>query len=106
MRKKIILIIVVSTILFSSYYYWNNKHVILYPVNFENEYVIKTNQIPINFYKNMKIVLDNYNEDYILKNNKILIKYKKMNDLELIYNYTKKANDSVWLSQIKGNGTD
>ncbi len=88
--------------MFSVYYYWNNRYVKLYPVNLgEDEFVIKTNEIPIDFYKNMKFVLENYGEDYIVKDNVILIKNKKMSDLELIFNYTKKANDSVWLSQTK-----
>ncbi|WP_374174571.1 hypothetical protein [Flavobacterium tructae] len=102
MKKKIILVVVLSIVLFSVYYYWNNKYVNLYPVNLEHEeYIVNTNKIPNDFYKKMELVLNNYNEDYIVKNNIILIKNKKMNDLELIYNYTKKSNDSIWLSTIK-----
>ncbi|WP_202703794.1 hypothetical protein [Flavobacterium sp. UGB4466] len=102
MKKKIFLVVVLSIVLFSVYYYWSNKYVNLYPVNLEHEeYIVNTNKIPNDFYKKMELVLNNYNEDYIVKNNIILIKNKKMNDLELIYNYTKKSNDSIWLSTIK-----
>lgn len=102
MKKVIVSIIVIVAILFSTYYYWNNRYVKLYPVNLEEEaYVIKTGEIPVDFYKHMKLVLDNYNEDYVLEDNEILIKNKKMSDLELIYNYTKKSNDSVWLLQAE-----
>lgn len=47
----------------------------------EDKYIIKTNEISIDFYKHIKLVLDNYNEDYTLEGNVILIKNKKMNDL-------------------------
>lgn len=102
MKKIVTSIIISSIILFSAYYFWDNRYVRLYPVTIErDEFVIKIDTIPINFYKNMKFVLHNYDEDYIIKDSLILIRHKRMNDLELIYNYTKKAQDSIWLSKIK-----
>lgn len=98
--KKIILS---ATIIFiiSLYFFWRNRYVELYPVVLEDEYIVNTKEIPVNFYKNIQTVLDYYNEDYKLKENIILIKNKKMRDLELIYNYTKKSKDSTWLSNRK-----
>lgn len=104
MKKKIISIIVLLSVLFSIYYYWNYSYVKLYPVKLiEEEYVIITEKSYPDFYENIVFVLDNYNEDYIIDNGIILIKRKKMRDLELIYNYTNKANDSAWMTEVKKN---
>lgn len=100
MKKKIYFVLLVLAITSISYViYDNNRYVKVLPINLENESFVKSNNIPINFYKNMQIVLNHYNEEYKINNDTILIKNKKMGDLQLMYNYTKKANDSIWLSK-------
>jgi hypothetical protein len=53
------------------------------------------NEIPPNFYKNMKPVLKRYSINYIVKDEVIYIKYKVMNDLEMIWGCTIKSKDSL-----------
>lgn len=51
--------------------------------------------------KNIVKVLTYYDEDWKLENGKILV--SKNIDNEILWNYTTKANDSIWL---KSNGLE
>lgn len=99
-KKKVIIAIVIVLMLLSAYVYNENRYVQLYPVVVsENSFkILDSNSVPKTFYKNAEFVLKRYDEDFVLhENGTIFVKKKKMDDLELIYNYTKKANDSIWL---------
>jgi hypothetical protein len=64
----------------------------------KEEYVIsKDNYLPL-FNNNLKTVLRYYDEDFTEQNGLVYIRYSLYRNNELIYNYTKKANDSSWLS--------
>lgn len=117
MKKKIYIGLGILIVLFSVYYYWQNRYVELRPVIlnndlqrvkgfnrkiilFQNDYyrIAERNETPPNFYKNIRFVLD-HQVDYIVKDGVIYIKYKYMNDLEMIWNYTTKTNDLTWIKQ-------
>jgi len=112
MKKKIYIGLAILIVLFSGYYYWQNRYVELRPVlvnqvlhrpvlfseTFHNQLfkIAKPNEIPPNFYKNIKWVLQREHQEYIVKNGVIYIKYKYMNDYEMIWNHTIKTNDLEW----------
>ncbi|MDA6070488.1 hypothetical protein NJT12_12740 [Flavobacterium sp. AC] len=112
MKKKIYIGLVTIIILCSAYYYWENRYVELRPVlvnddlhgpvlfseTFHNQLfkIAKPNEIPPNFYKNIKWVLERQHQEYIVKNGVIYIRYKYMNDYEMIWNHTTKTNDLEW----------
>ncbi len=99
MKKKAIIFLLLVLVV-SSYLYWINKYVQFYPVEFNTqEYVISQENFPPQFYINLEKVLNYYEEDFKEKNGVIYVKYKLFGNKELSYNYTKKANDSIWLSQ-------
>ncbi|KIC00678.1 hypothetical protein OA88_18165 [Flavobacterium sp. JRM] len=118
MKKKIYITLITLVLLFSANFYWQNRYVELRPVIlnddvhrvkvfnrnivfFQNDFyrIAERNETPPNFYKNIKFVLDHQIDDYIVKDDIIYIKYKYMNDLERIWNYTTKTNDLTWIKQ-------
>lgn len=118
MKKKVYVTFTILIVLFSIYYYWQNKYVELRPVIlnddvrrievfnrkivfFQNDFyrIAERNETPSNFYKNIRFVLDHQIDDYIVINGLVYIKYKYMNDLEMIWNYTNKTNDLTWIKQ-------
>lgn len=112
MRKKIWIALASVALLFSAYYYWQNRYVKLRPVvpdeilqrpvflseTFHNQLFkfANPNEVPKYYYKNIKFVLDRSGQEYIVKNGEIYIKYKYMNDMELIWNYTTRTTDPTW----------
>ncbi|MBS7234034.1 hypothetical protein KHA90_23795 [Flavobacterium psychroterrae] len=120
MKKKVYIGLAILLVLFSVYYYWENRYVELRAVIlnddvhrfkvfnrkvviFQNDFyrIAERDETPPNFYKNIRFVLDHQIEDYIVKDGVIYIKYKYMNDLEMIWNYTTKTNDLTWIKQKK-----
>lgn len=118
MKKKVYVTFTILIVLFSIYYYWQNKYVELRPVIlnddvrrievfnrkivfFQNDFyrIAERNETPANFYKNIRFVLDHQIDDYIVIDSVVYIKYKYMNDLEMIWNYTNKTNDLTWIKQ-------
>jgi hypothetical protein len=118
MKKKVYVTFVILIVLFSAYLYWQNRYVELRPVIlnddvhrvkvlnrnivfFQNDFyrIAEKKETPPNFYKNIKFVLDHQISNYIVKDGVIYIKYKYMNDLEMIWNYTNKTNDLTWIKQ-------
>ncbi len=98
MKKKGIIILLLL-ILISSYLYWNYKYVQFYPVKFNTQdYLISEENPSTQFYNNLEKVLNHYGEDFKNEEGVIYIKNKMLRDKELLHNYTKKANDSIWLS--------
>lgn len=73
----------------------------LKPVILDNEKLIHTEivDMPIDFNKNIIQVLNYYGEEYHMEinTNKLMIKRKLFENKELLWNYTNKANDSLWL---------
>lgn len=49
--------------------------------------------------KNMTAVLKHYNEPFKIEEGRIFINKKLYNNKELLYNYSTKVKDSVWLKQ-------
>ena len=112
MKKKIYIGVIILFLLFVSYFYWQNRYVELRPVlvnevlhrpilfseTFHNQLyrIAKPNEIPPNFYKNIKWVLKREHQEYIVKNGVIYIRYKYMNDYEMIWNHTTKTNNLEW----------
>ncbi|MBE8724412.1 hypothetical protein [Flavobacterium hungaricum] len=112
MKKYILIIVTGAIFLFSVNYYWQNRYVELRPVVpredlhrpiffseiFHNQLFknANLNEVPRYYYKNMKYVLDRESQEYILKNGVIYIKYKYMNDMEMIWNYTTKTSNLDW----------
>ncbi len=112
MKKKIYIALIILTLLFSVNYYWQNRYVKLRPVVpnevlhrpvffsnlFNNQLfrIANPNEVSQNYYKNIRYVLDRSGQKYIVKSGDIYIKYQYMNDMELIWNYTKRATDPAW----------
>ncbi|MEN2399334.1 hypothetical protein GKZ90_0006070 [Flavobacterium sp. MC2016-06] len=111
MKKRIYITLTILILSLSVYYYWQNRYVEIRPVLsreldrqiifFQNDFyrIAERNETPSNFYKNIRFVLDHQSVDYIVKDDVVCIKYKDMNDLEMIWNYTNKTNDLIWIKQ-------
>ena len=90
------------------YYYWQNRYVELCPVILKEYYqpiilfdnqlykFAEPNEVPANYYKNIDYVIDRSVKDYIKRDGKIYVRYKLMNDLNLIWNYTLWSTDPEW----------
>ena len=99
MKKKIFTITVSGLMLTCIFIYWNFRYVQFYKINFDNQdYVVSKEKLSPEFYNNLKTVLNCYNEDFKEQNEVIYIRYSLYSNEDLIYNYTKKANDPAWLS--------
>jgi len=108
MIKKIFIVLVILIVSFSFYYYWQNRYVELRPVIlkeydrpiifFDNQLYkfAEPNEVPANYYKNIDYVIDRSVKDYIKRDGKIYVRYKLMNDLNLIWNYTLWSTDPEW----------
>lgn len=111
MIKKIFIVLVILIVSFSFYYYWQNRYVELRPVIlkeydrpiifFDNQLYkfAEPNEVPANYYKNIDYVIDRSVKDYIKRDGKIYVRYKLMNDLNLIWNYTNRTGDAEWIMQ-------
>jgi hypothetical protein len=111
MKKRIYITLTILILSLLAYYYWENRYVEIRPVLsreldrqivfFQNDFyrIAERNETPSNFYKNIRFVLDHQRVDYIVKDDVVYIKYKDMNDLEMIWNYTNKTNDLIWIKQ-------
>ncbi|MDH6307140.1 hypothetical protein M2451_002374 [Dysgonomonas sp. PFB1-18] len=63
---------------------------------------IQEDSIPQSEFENFKYVLKNYKADYFVEDGKIYIDSKEYSEKELMWNYTLKARDSVWLKENRG----
>lgn len=126
MKKYKCVVVFVLILLFTFYFYWENRYVEIRPVlanenlskpilfseTFHNQLfkIAKPNEVPPNFYKNIKWVLEREHQEYIVKNGVIYIKYKYMTDYEMIWNHTIKTNDLEWFKSQRNmdsiNGKD
>lgn len=104
MKKYIYIALVSMVLLFSAYYYWQNRYVEFRPVIakeydrqiifFDNDLYkfAEPNEVPPNFYKHLKWVLDRSNVHYIEENGIIYVPNKRFNDMNLMWNYTNRTN--------------
>lgn len=111
MKKYIYIILATLIALFSFYYYWQNRYVELRPVipnGYDRQIVFTHNQlfkiaepyeVSPDYYKNIQYVLDRSGVDYIVRNKKIYVKYKVMNDMEMIWNYTTQTTNTDWFKR-------
>lgn len=100
MKKKLTIIIFLLILAVASYLYWNNKFVQFQPLEFNShEYIISNEEVSIEFYNELKKVLKYYKEDFKNENDIVYVRNKLFRNRELMFNYTKKANDSTWLSE-------
>jgi hypothetical protein len=104
MKKKILFLIILVGVIASYFLRQKTQYVQFYPIffNYEHDGLIinKTDTID-HFYENLEKVLSHYNEDYQKRGNTIYVKESLYNDLELCWNYTNKANDSVWMQRVE-----
>jgi|SRR5690625_3110454 len=71
------------------------------PIVLENSRLIEEPKvIETDFYENLKLVLDYYEVKYELKNGVIYVNKDVYREKELMMNYTIKARDTTWLTQI------
>lgn len=77
----------------------NKNQVVFKPIVLENEVFVEKSASP-KFYKNLEKVLTFYQVNF-LKNEDgtILVDQELKNDTDLCWNYTTKANDSIWISE-------
>ncbi|MFH7017794.1 hypothetical protein [Flavobacterium sp. FlaQc-47] len=110
MKKKIYLILVTTVVLFTVYYCENRyvelqavvtNYIVQRPTIFESENykILERDEAPENFYENIRFVLDHMERDYNMEDGIVFIRYKTMNDLDLIWNFTNRTSDSIWLMQ-------
>jgi hypothetical protein len=75
----------------------NNEYSPFIPLTFEKDKFVAQQPSPV-FYNNLKLVLDLYQEDYKIDDNGVILIHQQLKkDLDLIRNYTNKANDLDWL---------
>ena len=111
MKKKIFIGLTTLIISISLYYYWQNRYVELRPVILKEYYqpiiffdnqlykFAEPNEVPANYYKNIEFVIDHSIRDYVKRDSKIYVRYKLMNDLNLIWNYTNRTGNAEWIMQ-------
>lgn len=99
MKKKISVFVISALMLTATYIYWNYRYLEFHTVDFNGDEFVMNNEKPTpKSCNNLKTVLNYYNEDFQDENGLIYIRYKLYKDEELVWNYTIKANDSVWLT--------
>lgn len=110
MKKKINTGVIVIILLFASYLYWQNRYVEFRPVIlaeendsrqlifFDNDLYkfAEPNEISLNYYKNIKFVLDRSGQPYIEKKGIIYVRNHYLNDMNLIWNYTTRSTNPTW----------
>jgi len=113
MKKKLFIAVAGLALLFAGYYYWQNRYVELRPIIaieydrqiilFDNSYFrfAEPNEIPPNFYKHLKFVLDCSRIDYIEKNGIIYVRNKFFDDMELAWNFTNRASSAKFFKMKK-----
>ena len=99
MKKSYLLLIPLIGIII--FFFCKNIYAEFEPTIFDgNSY--KTIEVNNVFYQNLEIVLDYNNVNYkIDKRGKVLVNQSLSEDKELLFNYTKKALDSLWLKSHK-----
>jgi uncharacterized protein YxeA len=101
MKKRAIGFLLISSIVITGFIYYNNTYSEFQPLAFEND-VYKKIEVDATFYQNLKIVLDYHQEHYkINSSGKLKIKRKIHTDKELVFNYTTKALDTIWVKNHK-----
>lgn len=100
----IVLILLLAS--YSGYYYSQNRYVEFRPVIakeydrqiifFDNDLYkfAEPNEVPPNYYKHLKWVLDRCHVDYLEENGIIYVQNKRFNDMNLMWNYTTRATSS------------
>lgn len=68
-------------------------------VDWNDQGFVQTSYNDSSWNKNMIVVLEHYNEPFKIKEGAIFINRKLYINKELLYNYSTKAKDSVWLKQ-------
>lgn len=63
----------------------------------QDVYLVDSSPISKEQFNNLKFVLNKYREEYKIDKNNILISCKLAKNLDLLANYTKKANSKKWL---------
>ncbi|WP_409417228.1 hypothetical protein [Flavobacterium sp. PS2] len=113
MKNKYIIILGIILFLISAFYYWENRFVKLYPVvtkeytrqiiTFETDLykIAEPNEVPKDYYKNIKYVIDRSGQDYMVKKGEIYVRYKLMKDLNLIWNYITRTSDPRYFEEIR-----
>lgn len=97
MRKIVVFLIVLVSVFLLYREYSFTEYV---PLALEKEEIIEKPSLLTENHKSKMIQVLNYNnEDWKLKDGNLLI--KRSVDRELLWNYTTKANDSVWLIEHK-----
>ncbi|MCC9073434.1 hypothetical protein LNQ49_17810 [Flavobacterium sp. F-65] len=112
-NKKYFIILGIILFLIFATYYWDNRFVKLQPVitkeytrqiiTFETDLykIAKPNEVPENYYKNIKYVIDRSGQDYMVKKGEIYVRHKLMKDLNLIWNYTTRTSDARYFEEIR-----
>lgn len=118
MKKKVCIggiVLVLLLASYSFYYYWQNRYIEFRPViqaeendtrqliYFDNDLYkfAEPNEIPPNYYKHLRWVLDRCRVDYIEENGIIYVRNKLFNDMNLMWNYTNRATSSKFFKQEK-----
>jgi hypothetical protein len=98
-KKAYFLLILLFGIIIFIYY--KNTYTEFEPILFRDD-AYKRVAVDRSFYKNLKIVFDYDNVQYkVNKQGKTLVKRKLNDDKELVFNYTEKALDTIWLNSHK-----
>lgn len=116
MKKKLCIggiVLILLSASYSSYYYWQNRYVKFRPVilaeeNYTRQLIYfdndlykfaEPNEVPPNFYKHLKWVLDRSNVHYIEENGIIYVPNKRFNDMNLMWNYTNRTNSPEFFKE-------
>lgn len=98
-RYKIILsVVILGSMLF---YYYNYSYVVFEPISYDRTFENKI-KIPVDsgFYQRLAFVLEKSGFRYkVNKSGKVLIERRLSRDEDLVYTFTKKSMDSIWIKQ-------
>lgn len=103
MNRKYTLLLILLLLTTASVLYWRNFYTPFYPVGYKGgEYIINnTEPLSESFNHNITQVLKYYDEDYKICHGIVHVKNSLHKDDALMYNYTHKAQDSVWMVKHK-----
>lgn len=103
MNRKYTLLLILLLFTIASVLYWRNFYTPFYPVAYKGgEYIVNnTEPLSNSFNHNITQVLEYYEEDYKICQGIVHVKNSLHKNDALMYNYTRKAQDSIWIVKHK-----
>ena len=103
MNRKYTLLLTLLLLTIASVIYWRNSYTPFYPVDHKGEQYTVNNTEPLSvaFNHNITQILKYYGEDYKICHDIVHVKNSLHENDSLMFNYTQKAKDSLWMAKHK-----